>query len=84
MTNLRDRITVKADVCHGKACVRGTRVMVSIILDNLAAGISEENILRNYPTLEAEDIHAALGYAAELTRDRIIAFPPVTDEVQAR
>jgi len=49
--------------------------MVSIILDNLAEGISEQVILQNYPTLIAEDIQATLGYAAALSRDRIVAFP---------
>jgi len=49
--------------------------MVSVVLDNLAAGEPVDSILRSYPTLRAEDIQAALGYAAELARERIIALP---------
>jgi uncharacterized protein (DUF433 family) len=72
----RDRITVDPGVCHGKACVRGTRVMVSVILDNLAAGLSQKEILHSYPALRAEDINAALVYAAELARERVVPLEP--------
>ncbi|MBL8870982.1 MAG: DUF433 domain-containing protein [Planctomycetaceae bacterium] len=72
----RDRITVDPSVCHGKACIKGTRVMVSVILDNLAAGISREEILRSYPSLANEDIEASIAYAAELARERIIPLLP--------
>jgi uncharacterized protein (DUF433 family) len=60
---------------EGKVCIKGTRIMVSVILDNLAAGESVDSILRSYPTLNAEDIHAALGYAADLARDRVVSVP---------
>jgi uncharacterized protein (DUF433 family) len=63
INNWQERISVNPNVCHGKACIRGTRIMVSIILDNLAAGVSEEEILRSYPSLTPEDIDAVLGYA---------------------
>jgi uncharacterized protein (DUF433 family) len=66
-----DRIAVNSSVCHGKACVRGTRVMVSVILDNLAAGESIEEIMRGYH-LEREDVQAAIQYAAELARETVI------------
>ena len=66
----RERISVDPHICHGKACIKGTRIMVSVVLDNLAAGESVEAILKSYPTLRLDDIHAALGYAAELTRER--------------
>jgi len=69
----RDRITVDPGICHGKACIKGTRVMVSIILDNLANGISQEEVLASYPTLTKADIQAAIAYAAELARERIIS-----------
>jgi uncharacterized protein (DUF433 family) len=72
----RDRITVDPGVCHGKACVRGTRVMVSVILDNLAAGLSQKEILHSYPALRPEDINAALVYAAELARERVVPLEP--------
>ena len=67
-----DRIIVDPKVCHGKACIRGTRIMVSVILDNLAAGVSPEEILRSYPSLTREDIQAAIAYAADLARERIV------------
>jgi uncharacterized protein (DUF433 family) len=65
---------VDPNVCHGKVCIKGTRVMVSVILDNLAAGESEQAILRNYPTLQGDDIRAALAYAAELTKGRLVTL----------
>ena len=68
----QERITAHPDICHGKACIRGTRIMVSVILDNLAEGIEAAEILKSYPTLEMEDVHAAIAYAAELARERII------------
>ena len=59
-------------MCHGKACIKGTRIMVSVILDNLAEGVIENEILRSYPSLSPEDIKAAISYAAELSRERLI------------
>jgi uncharacterized protein (DUF433 family) len=73
--NWNERISVDPNVCHGKACIKGTRIMVSVILDNLAAGENAPTILRSYPTLKDEDIQAALGYAAELARERVVALP---------
>jgi uncharacterized protein (DUF433 family) len=73
--NWHDYITVDPNVCHGNACLKDTRIMVSVVLDNLAAGLSIEEILRSYPTLKQESILAALSYAAELTRERIISMP---------
>jgi uncharacterized protein (DUF433 family) len=70
----RGRISVDPRVCHGTACIRGTRVMVSVILDNIADGESAEAIQRGYH-VEPEDIRAALLYAAELARDRVVALP---------
>ena len=66
-------ITVNPAICHGKACIKGTRIMVSTILDNLAAGLTAEEILRQYPTLPPESIKAAIAYAAELSHERILA-----------
>ncbi len=69
----QNRISVDPQICHGRACIQGTRIMVSVIMDNLAAGVSQEEILRSYPSLTAEDVRAALTYAAELTREKIIS-----------
>ncbi len=65
-------------ICHGQACVRGTRIPVSVVLDNLAEGRSETQILRSYPTLSTASIRAALDYAAYLSKDRVIEL--VEDE----
>lgn len=68
----RTRVSSDPAICHGKACITGTRVMVSVIVDNIAAGVSREELLRSYPSIHNEDIDAALQYAAELTRERIV------------
>jgi uncharacterized protein (DUF433 family) len=68
----RARITIDPAVCHGKACIKGTRIMASVVLDNLAAGQSADEILGLYPTLHPEDVTAAMAYAAELARERIV------------
>jgi len=75
MHNWQERISVNPKVCHGKAWIRGTRIMVSVILDNLAAGVSTEEILHSYPSLTPEDIDAALAYAAEHARERAVPLP---------
>jgi uncharacterized protein (DUF433 family) len=71
----RERISVDPAICHGKACIKGTRVMVSVVLDNVAAGIGTEELLKSYPTLSPDDIQAALQYAAELARERTVYLP---------
>ncbi|MBI2923587.1 MAG: DUF433 domain-containing protein [Planctomycetes bacterium] len=71
----QDRISVDPRVCHGNACIAGTRIPVSVVLDNLAAGETREAILHSYPALKAEDIQAALEYAAELARERVVTLP---------
>ena len=71
----QDYIIVDPTVCHGKACIKGTRITVSVILDNLAAGLSPGEILHSYPTLSREAIQAAITYAADLARERVVAIP---------
>ena len=73
--NWRDYVTVDPAICHGKACIKGTRIMVSVVLDNLAAGLTPDEVLRSYPSLSREAIQAAIAYAAELTRERIVVIP---------
>lgn len=70
--NWRDRISVDPAVCHGKPCIRGTRIFLSVILDNLAAGHTAEQIIESYPGLAPEDIQATLSYAAELAHERTV------------
>ncbi len=71
----RTFISADPDVMHGAVCFRGTRIPVSVVLDNLAAGETTELILAEYPTLKPEHIPAALGYAAAIARDRIVPLP---------
>ena len=71
----QDHITTDPAVCHGRACIRGTRIPVSVVLDNLAAGTSVEEILESYPSLSREAVQAALGYAADLARERFLDMP---------
>jgi uncharacterized protein (DUF433 family) len=69
MTNWQEHISINPQVCHGKACIKDTRIMVSVVLDNLADGLTFEEIIQDYPPLTIEDIKAAIAYAAELTRE---------------
>jgi len=75
MENWKERISVNPAVCHGRACIRGTRIMVSAIVDNIAAGVSHDEIRSSYPALDDADIDAALAYAAELTREGAADLP---------
>jgi uncharacterized protein (DUF433 family) len=66
-------ISVDPLTCHGKACFKGTRVLVSSVLDNLAAGVSTDEIQRQYPSVTPDAIKAAIAYAAELSHERVVA-----------
>ena len=71
----RARITADPTICHGKPCVKGTRVLVTVILDSLAAGETPERIVKDYPSVSVDDVHAAIAYAAELSRERMVTLP---------
>ncbi|MBK1633211.1 hypothetical protein CKO31_21140 [Thiohalocapsa halophila] len=71
----RDHIHTDPNVCHGQACIKGTRIPVSVVLDNLAAGLAEDEIIRSYPALTKAAIRGAAAYAAELARERILELP---------
>jgi uncharacterized protein (DUF433 family) len=71
----REHITVSPQICHGKACGTGTRVLVSTILDNLADNVRPEEILTSYPSLKPDDILAAIAYVADLTREQPVSLP---------
>jgi uncharacterized protein (DUF433 family) len=75
MESWRERISVNPAVCHGAPCIRGTRIMVSVILDNVAAGLQRDEILASYPGLQDFDVEASLAYAAELAREGTVALP---------
>jgi uncharacterized protein (DUF433 family) len=69
---LLQRISIDPHVCGGRPCIRGHRIWVSLILDFLATGTTEEEILREYPQLESADIRACLAYGSELARERTV------------
>jgi len=73
--NWQEYITVDPTICHGRACIKGTRVMVSVVLDNLAAGLNVNEIVKSYPSLTPEAVQAAMAYAAELARERVVLLP---------
>ncbi len=72
MENLLERITIEPDICHGKPCIRGMRYPVEMLLDLLSSGMSIEEILSDYPSLEAEDVQACLLYASKLMKVKSI------------
>lgn len=78
MANYLHRISINPNVCFGKPCIRGTRIWVSLLLDFLASGMSEKDILVEYSQLTHEDILAAIAYGAEAARERIIPVPTET------
>jgi len=78
--NLLERISINPKICHGKPCIKGTRILVSVVLDNLAEGVTEAEILKEYPSLQPGDIQAAIAYAAQLVREEeIIPLMEVAD-----
>ena len=72
---LLQRIWIDPARCFGKPCIRGHRIWVSLILDLLASGTTEREILKDYPGLEREDIQACIAYGAEMSRERYVDVP---------
>lgn len=66
-----DRITFDPEILGGRACIRGMRIPVSVIVGQIAHGATEDEVLEEYPDLEPEDIQQALEYAAWLTREEV-------------
>ncbi|MFN0106352.1 MAG: DUF433 domain-containing protein [Bryobacteraceae bacterium] len=77
----RQHISINPKVCHGTACIKGTRIPVSVVIDNLAARIPHAEIFASYPSLKEEDLEAALRYAASLTRESTIELPRLETSV---
>jgi uncharacterized protein (DUF433 family) len=75
MNALLQRIAIHPEICGGRPCIRGTRIWVSLVLDFLADGMSEQELLTEYPQLTHEDVLAAIAYAAEIVRERIVPVP---------
>lgn len=76
--NWKDHIVVNPQVCHGRPCIRGTRIWVSLVLDLLANGSTIDEVVQEYPQLTPEDIQACIAYGAETARERFI--PIVMEE----
>lgn len=70
----KQRITTDPAICHGKPFIKGTRIMVSVILDNLAAGMSIDEILKQYSSLTRGDVLPVINYGADLARERVVEF----------
>jgi uncharacterized protein (DUF433 family) len=75
MNPLLDRIRIDPNICFGKPTIRGARFWVSLILDQLASGVTADELIADYPQLTNEDIRAAMAYGAEAARERIIPVP---------
>ena len=75
---LFSRITINPNVCFGKPCIRGHRIWVSLILDHLATGMTQHELLAEYPGLEEADILACIAYGAEMSRERFVEIPMET------
>jgi len=75
MNALLKRISIDPRICGGRPCIRGTRIWVSVVLDLLADGLTEAQILAEYPQLSSDDLRAAMAYGAEVARERILPLP---------
>jgi len=75
MNALLDRISINPEICGGKPCIKGTRLWVALILDFLADGTTEVELLEDYPQLTHQDVMAAIAYGAEMSRERILPIP---------
>ena len=75
MVDWKQYVTVDPAICHGQACFSSTRILVSTVLDNLAAGESVDSVLESYPSLTSEAVQASIAYAAELSRERVLDMP---------
>ena len=75
MNALLQRISLDPQICGGRACIKGTRIWVSLLLDLLADGMTEAEIRTEYPQIQHEDVLAAIAYGAEVARGRTIVIP---------
>jgi uncharacterized protein (DUF433 family) len=75
MNPLLERIAIDPSICGGRPCIKGTRIWVSLLLDCLASGMTEAELLAEYPQLVRDDLLAAIAYGAEVARERIVPVP---------
>lgn len=73
MEAIINRITIDKEICHGKPCIRGMRYPVEMILELLSSGMSNEEIISDYPSIEPEDIRACLLFASKLANIKILS-----------
>lgn len=78
MNPLLHRIVIDPAICGGKPCIKGTRIWVSLLLDLLAGGMTEAELLSEHPQIAHDDVLAAIAYGAEIARERIVPVPVVT------
>ncbi len=71
-----DLVTIDAAICHGRPCVRGTRILVTTVLDSLAFGDTETEIMAAYPSLTVEGVRGALAYGSWLARQEVHRLAP--------
>ena len=69
------RISIDPKICHGKPCIKGHRIWVSLILDFLATGSTVKEILEDYPGVTEPDVMACIAYGAEMSRERYVDVP---------
>jgi uncharacterized protein (DUF433 family) len=69
-------ISIDPTVCHGQPVIRGTRVLVTVVLDALAAGMNETEIVAHYPTIDAQGVRAAAAYGARLAKQEVVPLSP--------
>ncbi len=74
-SQLLERISINPQICHGKPCIKGTRIPVFVILDALAAGMTHHEIIEEYPPVTEEDIQAVLFYASLVTQQEEVPLP---------
>ena len=72
-------IRIDSQICKGRPCIKGTRIMVSVILDNLADGVSNQDIIQGYPPITEQNIQACIAFAADLARDETIDIQHVVE-----
>ena len=73
--NWKERIRIDSQICHGKPCIKGTRIWVSLVLDLLASGESVEGVIAEYPQITKDDVLACIAYGAEMSRERFVPIP---------
>ena len=78
---LLDRISIDPAICHGKPCIKGHRIWVTLILDFLASGASIDELLAEYPGLQREDILACIAYGSEMSRQRFVDWEELAHAV---